>query len=157
MKIHIDMNCYFSNSFIAMNSDNFYDIDPFLHEDGKLDERGLGDWHLFIKRVALWLKNYEYKKVHIAKSHRFLISNPRSVLVSGRSKDETTDIEILLTPKIADRHYADDDKCCIEIHGRLFDKVALADIIMESKDLGILELHRSFSEAIRSLRLIIET
>ena len=139
-----------------MDSDIFYDIDPFLHEDGKLDERGLGDWHLFIKRVGLRLLGYEYKKVHIAESHRFLISNPRSVLVSGRSKDGTTDMEILLTPKIADRRYASDDKCCIEIHGRLFDKVALADIIMESKDLGILELHRSFSEAIRSLRLIIE-
>lgn len=29
MKIHIDMNSYFSNSFIAMDSENFYDIDPF--------------------------------------------------------------------------------------------------------------------------------
>lgn len=78
------------------------------------------------------------------------------MLVSGRSKDETTDMEILLIPKIADRHYANDDGFCIEIHGRLFDEVALADIIIESKDLGILELHRSFTEAIRSLRLIIE-
>lgn len=156
MKVHLEISLYYSNPFIAMDSVNFDEINPFLDANGKEDLSVLGEWNMFIVRVGLWLRNCGLENVHIEDTEPSHDSISRNALVFASNNDKTVDMEILIKSIPSDHNYAVARDTDGNVYGiGWHNHIEMADVILISEELGMIDLCRSFTEVIISLRAIV--
>lgn len=164
MKVNIDIDVYFSNPFIAIDSVDFDEINPFLDANGKENLSGLDAWKTFCLRVALRLRGAEIENIHIEETKQSHDSTSRSALIFASNNDKSVEMEILIKPILSDHNYAVDCDTYGNFNSYSVGKqnyvittevdckyIDLADVILISEELGMMDLYRSFTEVIRNL------